>query len=142
MKGLMNLLSYSTVILIIITILTGCSVGIRPAYYDLPPLDSNQYYYGESVPSQYYNVSPPPQSYNYSTGSGYDPWTMGTYYDYSPPQRTGYSSGNSSGSSTNSAWDSDNRPSMKDRGTTASSDSKAPANEQPNLRREQTAQRN
>jgi hypothetical protein len=143
-KSLVNLLSYSIVLLFIATILTGCSVGIRPAYYDLPPLDSDQYYYGESTYSQYYNVSPPPPNYNYSTGSvgGYDPWTMGTYYDYSPPQRTGYSSGASSSSSANTTWDSDNRPSMKDRGTAASNDPKAPANEQPNLRRERTAQRN
>jgi len=138
-KNIKKSLFYSAIIPFIITILTGCSVGIRPAYYDLPPLDSNQYYYGEPVSNQYYNVSPPLPNYSYSYGSGYDPWTMGTYYDYNPPQRTGYSSGDSSSSNT-AAWDSSNRPSMRDRGVSSSYESKAPTNDQSYLRRERIAQ--
>lgn len=138
MKNFRKLL-YCAIIPFFIAVLTGCSVGIRPAYYDLPPLDSSQYYYGEPVSNQYYNISPPLPSYSYGYSSGYDPWSMGTYYDYNLPQRTGYSSGISTGSST-STWDSSNRPSMRDRGTSASYESKAPANDQSFLRRERTTQ--
>ncbi|MGB9596163.1 MAG: hypothetical protein ACPL7B_07760 [Candidatus Poribacteria bacterium] len=134
MKNLIKLF-YFAIIPFFIAVLTGCSVGIRPAYYDLPPLDSSQYYYGEPVNNQYYNVSSPLPSYS----SGYDPWTMGTYYDYNPPQRTGYSSGVSASSGT-STWDSSNRPSMRDRGTSSSYESKAPVNDQSYLRRERTVQ--
>jgi hypothetical protein len=123
-------------ILCAITIIAGCSVGIRPAYYDLPPQDNNNYVYGEPAYSQYYNTASSEYRYNYN--STYDPWTMGTYYEnYSPPQR---SSSQTSSVSSNSPWTDDKRPVMQDRGTASSSESKAPKTDTASLRRDRTVQ--
>jgi hypothetical protein len=126
------------VILCVVTIIAGCSVGIRPAYYDLPPSDNNNYNYGESAYNQY-NATPASSDYRYDYSSTYDPWTMGNYYEnYSPPQRSG--NAQASTDSSNSPWVGDNKPVMKDRGTVVGSESKAPS-DSTNLRRERVIQR-
>jgi hypothetical protein len=126
------------VILCVITIIAGCSVGIRPAYYDLPPSDNNNYNYGESAYNQY-NAAPTSSDYRYDYSSTYDPWTMGNYYEnYSPPQR---SSNVQASTDSNSPWVGDKKPVMKDRGTVVGSESKAPVSDSANLRRERVVQR-
>ena len=141
MKNLLNPLFTFVVILCVITIIAGCSVGIRPAYYDLPPLDNN-YNYGEPAYSQYSNATPPPDyNYRYDYSSTYDPWTMGSYYDnYTPPQRSGKDTQTSTDSS-NSPWVGDKRPVMRDRGNISSSEPKAPRDDSANIRRDRTVQR-
>lgn len=136
-KNLYRSLFIFAVILCVVTIIAGCSVGIRPAYYDLPPLDNNNY--GESAYNQY-NATPTSSDYRYDYSSTYDPWTMGNYYDnYSPPQRSG--NVQASTDSSNSPWVDDKRPVMKDRGTVTGSESKAPRDDSANLRRERVIQR-
>jgi len=138
-KNLYKSLFTFTIILSFITIIAGCSVGIRPAYYDLPPQD-NSYNYGEPAYNQNYNVTPPTSDYRYDYSSTYDPWTMGNYYEnYNPPQRTSRDTQTSNDSS-NSPWVGDKRPVMQDRGNVTSSESKAPK-DSTNLRRERIVQR-
>jgi hypothetical protein len=127
----------SAIILCVITLLAGCSVGIRPAYYDLPPINDNQNYYGGSASSQYY--TPPTSEYRTDYNSSYDPWTMGTYYDnYTPPQRVSRDSQNSSGSTDSTIGD--RRPTIRDR-STDSEGSMAPKKDNPIPRRERTVQK-
>jgi hypothetical protein len=135
-KNTIRIIKISAIIFSSIILLAGCSVGIRPAYYDLPPMDDNQIYYGEPAYSPGYYTTP----YKYDYGSTYDPWTMGTYYNYTPPQRVSRDS-QSSASSDSSNTNDDKRPTMRDRGTSSDTQSLAPKRESSSLRTERVAQR-
>jgi hypothetical protein len=106
-------------------IIAGCSVGIRPAYYDLPPIENNQSYYGEPA----YNYYPDSQQteYKYGYDSTYDPWTMGTYYNYTPPKRVERET--EASSSSNSISTNERRPYIRDRNTSTDSSSMSPRRE-------------
>jgi hypothetical protein len=116
-----------------IILLAGCAIGIRPGSYDVPPEDDA--YYEESVYSNYYNVGTWTSSYDYD--SGYDPWTMDTYYQYySGSPRADRSSGSSSTGGARSEGD---RPAMKGRDSTSIYQSRAPGSERSSIRRRRTA---
>ncbi len=138
MKNVIRITKISALIFSLLILLAGCSVGIRPAYYDLPPIDDNQNYYGEPAYSPGYYTPPPPYKYDY--GTTYDPWTMGTYYDYTPPQRVSRDSQTAT-SSASSSTTGDKRPTMRDRSTSTDADSLAPKRESSSLRRERISQR-
>jgi len=139
-KTLKNI-KYSSLFLIIsalsIMLFAGCSVGIRPAYYDLPPIDQNQNPYGVPAYNEYYS---PQTNYKYEYSSSYDPWTMGNYYDnYTPPSRVSRDSQASSNSSDSSSSIGERRPSVQNRGTESPQNTMAPQKQ--NTRREKIAQR-
>jgi hypothetical protein len=81
------------IIPVMVVFLAGCAVSVKPRAYDVSPEDDA--YYEESGYSSYYDSGPRVNTYHYYDPN-YDPWTMGSYYQYySGPSRTGGSSGGS-----------------------------------------------
>lgn len=124
----------SIIILLFLILIAGCSVGIRPAYYDLPPIDDNQNYYGEPA---YNSIYVPSSEYKYEYSSAYDPWTMSNYYDYTSPQRVSRDS-QASTSSGDSASIGERRPTTRDRSTSLDQSAMAPKKDNTAIRRERT----
>lgn len=118
--------SVFAVILLIIMFLTGCAIGVRPRSYDVPPdiEDSEKPGY-----DAYYDTAVPQTNIHYYYDSGYDPWTMGNYYQYSGPPRA---YGGSGSSDSDNAQAESKRPSVKGRDSISAS----PRNEQTNLKRD------
>ena len=120
MKNLRCYLILAVVISMLIISLSGCAVGIKKRSNDMPPEDD--VYYEESPYDSYDTGRRSSGSHYYDPG--YDPWTMGTYYQhYSGPPRSSASSGSSDKSSVRSE---SKRPTMKDRNSSSASQSKAP----------------
>lgn len=114
--------------------LSGCAVGIKPRSYDAPP--ESDVYYEESTYDSYYDTVPRSSSRRYYD-PGYDPWTMGTYYQhYSGPS---HSSADSGGSGTSSIRSESERPADKSRNATSTIETRAPASsDTPSLKRSRT----
>lgn len=112
-----------------VAFLAGCAVSVKPRAYDVPPEDDA--YYEESGYGSYYGSGPRVNTYYYYDPN-YDPWTMGSYYQYySGPPRTGESSG---GSGTSTLRSENNRvenkqPTEQSRTSISPRESKAPSSE-------------
>lgn|GEM_PF-1733558 len=117
------------IIPVMVVFLAGCGVSVKPRSYDVPPEEDA--YYRESGYGSYYDSGPRVNTYHYSDPN-YDPWTMGSYYQYySGPPRTGGSSG---GSGTGTLQSENNRveskqPTEQNRTSVSPRKSKAPSSE-------------
>jgi len=117
------------IIPVMVVFLAGCSVSVKPRSYDVPPEEDA--YYEESGYGSYYDSGPRVNTYHYYDPN-YDPWTMGSYYQYySGPPRTGGSSG---GSGTGTLQSENNRveskqPTEQSRTSVSPRKSKAPSSE-------------
>jgi len=117
------------IIPVMVVFLAGCGVSVKPRSYDVPPEEDA--YYEESGYGSYYDSGPRVNTYHYYDPN-YDPWTMGSYYQYySGPPRTGGSSG---GSGTGTLQSENNRveskqPTEQSRTSVSPRKSKAPSSE-------------
>ena len=127
MRRLHCRLIFAFIIPVIVVFLAGCAVSVKPRSYDVPPEEDA--YYEESGYGSYYDSGPRVNTYYYSDPN-YDPWTMGSYYQYySGPPRTGGSSG---GSGTGTLRSENNRveskqPTEQSRTSVSPRESKAPS---------------
>lgn len=81
-------IAFAVMIFALIVLLSGCAIGIRPRSHEASSEDD--IYYEEAVYDSYSNLGS--RSGTYHHDPNYDPWTMGTYYQYySGPSRTGSS---------------------------------------------------
>ena len=118
---------FALIIPVMVVFLAGCGVSVKPRSYDVPPEEDA--YYEESGYSSYYDSGPRVNTYHYYDPN-YDPWTMGSYYQYySGPPRTGGSSG---GSGTGTLRSENNRvenkqPTEQSRTSVSPRESKAPS---------------
>jgi hypothetical protein len=132
-------LRYNFIFIIIISaiLFAGCSIGIKPRAYD-DSAEGEDAYYEESVYDPYYGAGASSRSYRYYD-PGYDPWTMGNYYQHYSGHYSGSSSGDSSSSSSglsgNRSQDSSQSPEGV-RSSGSSVQSKAPGESRASLRRE------
>ena len=114
---------------VLVAFLAGCAVRVKPRAYDVLPEDDA--YYEESGYGSYYDSGPRVNT-NHYYDPNYDPWTMGSYYQYySGPHRTGGSSG---GSGTGTLKNESNRvenkqPTEQSRTSVSPRESKAPSGE-------------
>ena len=106
-------------IYILLAILISGCITTNESYYGSILLPSNEYYYKEMFPNHYYDsmvIGIPMASHDIpqpSNNLSYDPWKMGMYYNivtkqYDIPTIIIITT-------TNPIWDSNNRPSMKDK---------------------------
>ena len=93
--------------ILVITIVSGCAGG-STLYYGSTILPSNDYYHKTLSQDQYQNTS-----VVNDVVSGYDPWTMGMYYDFVSREYVLPTTITVEPVST--SWDSSNRPSIKDK---------------------------
>lgn len=94
MKELKLCITLAIILFILSMFLSGCSIGIKPKSYDVPP--DNLYYSQDTSYGSYSSYSK--SSAYYYSDPNYSPWTMGTYYqNYSgPPKTYGVPGGSSS----------------------------------------------
>ena len=117
----------------IMFLIGGCAIGVKPRSYDVPSEDDA--HYEESARDYYYNTGTPTNIHHYDPN--YDPWTMGTYYQYySGSPRSSINSGSSNTSSTRRE---NTKPAVKDRNSTSVSQPKAPSNPRSSLRKDREA---
>ena len=120
MRNLFCCLVFTIAVFMLITSLSGCAIGVKQRSNEVPPEDD--VYYERSAYDSYDAGRRFRGSSNYD--SGYDPWTMGTYYQhYSGPSRSSAGSGSSGKSS---ARNESKRPAVKDRNSISASQSQAP----------------
>ena len=99
-------IAFAVIIFALIVLLSGCAIGIRPRSHDASSEDD--IYYEEAV-SDSYSSSTGSRSSDYHRDPNYNPWTMGTYYQYySGPSRAG-------GSDTESNLSESKRPAVSSR---------------------------
>ena len=136
MRNLYCWFACAVIISILVIFLTGCGISFRPRSYDAPPEDD--VYYEERNYGSYYDTAPAPRTYYYHDPT-YDPWTMGTYYQYySGPPRADR---DSSGSTTGSAQSESKRPAVKARDSASVNQSNAPNKERASLRSDKLGMR-
>jgi hypothetical protein len=130
MRRLHCRLIFAFIITVMVVFLAGCGVSVKPrSYKDVPPEEDA--YYEESGYGSYYDSGPRVNTYHYYDPN-YDPWTMGSYYQYySGPPRTGGSSG---GSGTGTLRSENNQveskqPTEQSRTSVSPRESKAPSSE-------------
>jgi len=86
MKKLNLHIAFAVMVFTLIVLLSGCAIGIRPRSHDASSEDDA--YYEEAVYDSYGNTGS--RSGGYHRDPNYNPWTMGTYYQYySGPSRAG-----------------------------------------------------
>ncbi len=122
-------LVFAFIVPVMLVFLAGCGVSVKPRSYDVPPEEDA--YYEESGYGSYYDSGSRVNTYHYYDPN-YDPWTMGSYYQYySGPPRTG---GNSGGSGTGTLRSENNQveskqPTEQSRTSVSPRESKAPSSE-------------
>ena len=127
MRHLHCRLIFAFMIPVLVVFLAGCGVSVKPRAYDVPP-EEDAYYEGSGY-SSYYDSGPRVNTYHYYDPN-YDPWTMGSYYQYySGPSRAG---GGSGGSGTGTLRSQNNRvenkqPTEQSRTSVSPRESKAPS---------------
>ena len=131
MKKLHCHIAFVVMIFALIILLGGCAIGIRPKSHDESSEDDA--YYEESHSGSYYNMGSRSGAF-YHHDPNYDPWTMGTYYQYySGPARS------DRGSDTGSSRTENKRPASSSRDSASGSQSKAPSNEETSLRKNRSS---
>lgn len=124
-------IAFVAMIFALIILLGGCAIGIRPKSHDESSEDDA--YYEESYGGSPYNLGSRSGAY-YHHDPNYDPWTMGTYYQYySGPARS------DRGSDTGSSRTENKRPTSNSRDSVSGSQSKAPNNEETSLRKSRSS---